>query len=80
MPSISGYAGMGYAIDLIEVYYYTPSDVVNGVGYLRAKYRVSPTNGSFYPYQFDNEKTNGQDGYAGYPGKAIDQFQLTLSK
>ncbi|MEE0871882.1 MAG: CHAP domain-containing protein, partial [Ruminococcus sp.] len=78
--SNNGYAGMGYAIDLIEVYYYTPSDVVNGVGYLRAKYRVSPTNGSFYPYQFDNEKTNGQDGYAGYPGKAIDQFQLTLSK
>ena len=25
-------------------------------------------------------KTNGQDGYAGYPGKAIDQFQLTLAK
>ena len=68
------------AIDLIEVYYYSPSDVVNGVGYLRAKYRVSPTNGSFYAYQFDNEKTNGQDGYAGYPGKAIDQFQLTLAK
>ena len=76
----NGYAGMGYSIDLVEVYYYTPSDVVNGVGYLRAKYRVSPTNGSFYAYQFDNEKTNGQDGYAGYPGKAIDQFQLTLTK
>ena len=45
-----------------------------------AKYRVSPTNGSFYPYQFDNEKMNGQDGYAGYTGKAIDRFQLTLAK
>ena len=78
--NINGYAGMGYAIDLVEVYYFTPTDVVNGVGYLRAKYRVSPTNGSFYDYQFDNEKTNGQDGYAGYPGKTIDQFQLTLSK
>ena len=76
----NGYAGMGYSIDLVEVYYYTPSDVVKGVGYLRAKYRVSPTNGSFYPYQYDNEKTNGQDGYAGYPSKAVDQFQLTLAK
>ncbi len=78
--SNNGYAGMGYAIDLVEVYYYTPSDVVNGIGYLRAKYRVSPTNSGFYDYQFDNEKTNGQDGYAGYPGKADDQFQLTLAK
>ena len=33
-----------------------------------------------FNYQFDNEKTNGQDGYAGYLGKTIDQFQLTLSK
>ena len=24
----NGYAGMGYSIDLVEVYYYTPSDVV----------------------------------------------------
>ena len=78
--SNNGYAGMGYAIDLVEVYYYTPSDVVNGIGYLRAKYRVSPTNSGFYDYQFDNEKTNGQDGYAGYPSKAVDQFQLTLAK
>ena len=76
----NGYAGMGYAIDLVDVYYFTPADVVKGVGYLRAKYRVSPTNGSFYAYQYDNEKTNGQDGYAGYTGKAIDQFQLTLAK
>ena len=35
---------------------------------------------AFYAYQYDNEKTNGQDGYAGYTGKAIDQFQLTLAK
>ena len=76
----NGYAGMDYSIDLVEVYYFTPADVVKGVGYLRAKYRVSPTNGSFYAYQYDNETKNGQDGYAGYTGKAIDQFQLTLAK
>lgn len=76
----NGYAGNGYAIDLVEVYFYTPSSIVGSTGYLRAKYRVSPVNGEFYDYQFDNEKTSGQDGYAGSAGKAIDRLQLTLSK
>ena len=34
----------GHPIDCIEVYYYTPSDIVSKSGYLRAKYRVSPVN------------------------------------
>lgn len=74
----NGYAGNGKPIDAVEVYYTTPSDIAKS-GYLRAKYRVSPLNGNFYDYQYDNEKTGGQDGYAGSFGKTIDRLQLTLS-
>lgn len=79
--SINGYAGNGKAIDAIEVYYTTPSDLKSSLGYyLRAKYRVSPLNGSYYSYQYDNEKTNGQDGYAGAIGTSIDRLQIILSR
>lgn len=74
----NGYAGNGKPIDAIEVYYSTPSDIVKTRGYLVAKYHVAPINGSYYDYQYDNEKTNNQDGYAGCFGKAIDKFQLIL--
>ena len=76
----SKYAGNGKAIDAIEVYYYTPSDLAKTNGYYRAKYRVSPTGGGYFSYQYDTEKTNGQDGYAGSFGKTIDRLQITLSK
>lgn len=76
----NGYAGNGKAIDAVEAYYSTPSDVAKSIGYLRAKYRVAPMNGGYYSWQYDNEKTGKQDGYAGYLGKAIDRFQLTLEK
>ena len=75
----NGYAGNGKPIDAIEVYYYTPEAVRNAHGYLRAKYRVSPLNGSYYPYQYDDETSSGQDGYAGEFGKMIDRLQITLS-
>ena len=75
----NGYAGNGKPIDAIEVYYYTPEAVRNAHGYLRAKYRVSPLNGSYYPYQYDDEISSGQDGYAGEFGKTIDRLQITLS-
>ena len=68
-------------IDAIEVYYNTPSDLKNSLGYyLKAKYRVSPTGGNYYSYQYDNEKGNGQDGYAGMFGKSIDRVQIVLAK
>ena len=76
----NGYAGNGKAIDAIEVYYFTPTDVAQKNGYLRAKYRVAPIGGKYYSWQYDNEKTGGQDGYAGSFGKAIDWLQITLSK
>lgn len=78
--SANGYAGDGKPIDAVEVYYTTPSDVVKSQGYFRAKYHVSPLNSGYYSYQYDNEKTNGQDGYAGSFGKSIDRLQITLSK
>lgn len=72
----NGYAGNGKAIDAIEVYYNTPSDIISKYGYQKAQYRVSPINGSYYDWQYDNETVNNQDGYAGCFGKAIDRFQL----
>ncbi len=76
----NGYAGDKKLIDAVEVYYETPAEIVNKRGYLKAKYRVSPIGGSYYDWQYDEEKTGGQDGYAGLFGKTIDRFQITLSK
>lgn len=73
---INGYAGNGQIIDAIEVYYSTPADIVNKYGYQKAQYRISPVNGNYYSWQYDNETGNGQDGYAGYFGVAMDRFQL----
>lgn len=71
----NGYAGNGKPIDAVEVYYYTPNSIRP---YKKAKYRVAPVGGSYYPWQYDNEKTNGQDGYAGSFGNAIVKLQLTI--
>ena len=73
--SAKGYAGNGKPIDAIQVYYYTPE----GIPYRKAKYRVSPLNGGYYPWQYDTETQNGQDGYAGLFGKQIDRFQLEIA-
>lgn len=72
----NGYAGNGQVIDAVRVYYNTPADYAAQYGYQKAQYRVSPMNGSYWPWQFDNETGGGQDGYAGMIGKAIDRFQL----
>lgn len=78
--SKNGYSGNGKAIDAIQVYYTTPSDLVKSSGYYKAKYRVSPLKKGFYSYQYDTEKSSKQDGYAGAYGVKIDRLQLTLSK
>lgn len=68
---INGYAGNGKdIIDAIEVYYYTPENIRP---YKKAKYKV---NG--YSWQYDNEKTNGQDGYAGVFGVNATKFQIVI--
>ena len=69
----NGYAGDGRQIDAIEVYYYTPEDIINTSGYKRAKYRVNS-----YGWQYDNETSNGQDGYAGVFGKNVVKFQIII--
>ncbi len=66
----SGYAGDGKPIDAVEVYYYTPSDIKP---YKKAKYKVND-----YPYQYDNEIANGQDGYAGVFGVNVVKFQIII--
>ena len=67
---INGYAGNGNVIDCVECYYYTPDDIRP---YKKAKYKVND-----YPYQYDNEKTNGQDGYAGVYGISATKFQIVI--
>ena len=72
----NGYAGNGKVIDAVRVYYNTPADYAAQYGYQKAQYRVSPLNGSYWPWQYDNETGGGQDGYAGAFGYALDKFQL----
>lgn len=77
---IKGYAGCGLVIDAIDVYYITSSVTRKKHGKpLKAKYRVSPVGKNYYSNQYDNETHNGQDGYAGAFGKAIDRVQITLA-
>lgn len=66
----NGYAGNNKPIDAVEVYYYTPSDIRP---YKKAKYKVNN-----FDWQYDNEKTNGQDGYAGQFGTNINKFQIEI--
>ena len=71
---LNGYAGNGQPIDALEVYYTTP----NGMSIKKAKYRIAPCGGDYYPWQYDNETSNGQDGYAGMFGKAIGKIQIII--
>lgn len=72
----NGYAGNGKVIDAVRVYYNTPADYAAQYGYQKAQYRVSPLNGDYWTWQYDNETGGGQDGYAGAFGYALDKFQL----
>lgn len=74
--SEAGWAGDGVTpVDAVEVYYHTPDNIRP---YKRAKYRVSPLNSGYYDWQYDNETSGGQDGYAGEFGRTIDRFQLIV--
>ena len=73
----NGFAGrtnLDMDVDAVEIYYFTPQ----GKPYKKACYQVSPINGNYYPVQYDNETTNGQDGYAGKIGKSIDRLLISL--
>lgn len=67
-----GYAGIGKPVDAVEIIY-------SGSSY-QALYRVSPVGGGYFDWQRGDEKTGGQDGYAGLYGKAIDRIQIKLAK
>ena len=66
----NGYSGNGKIIDAIEVYYSTPDNIRP---YKKAKYKVND-----YSWQYDNEKNNNQDGYAGKFGTNITKFQILI--
>lgn len=66
----NGYAGNGTPIDRLEVYYYTPSNIRP---YKKAKYKVNN-----FDWQYDNEKTKGQDGYAGAKGVVATKIQIVI--
>lgn len=84
----NGYAGNGYSIEAVEVYYYTPDTLLYNEaphyqaftenGYKYAYYRVSTTGNDYFPYQTDNERNDGQDGYAGIYGRKVDRFQIMI--
>lgn len=73
--SKNGYAGNGKPIDAVEIYYYTPNGIKPAK---KAKYRVAPVNKGYYSWQLDDEKTNGQDGYAGLFGREIGKVQVVI--
>ena len=66
----NGYAGDDRVIDSVEIYYYTPNDIRP---FKRAKYKVNN-----YDWQYDDEKTNNQDGYAGVFGVTATKLQVTI--
>lgn len=70
---VNGYAGNGTPIDALQIQYTAPSGKKFSV-----KYRVSPLNGNYYPYQVGTAKTGGMDGYAGVRGKKLDRLQIVL--
>ena len=67
--------GDGSPIEAIELYYDTPE----GNECKRVVYAVSSTErDEFYPVQYDDETSYGQDGYAGIPGIPIDKFRAWI--
>ena len=84
----NGYAGNGHSIEAVEVYYYTLDTLLYNEaphyqaipedGYKYAYYRVSTTGNDYFPYQTDNERNDGQDGYAGIYGRKVDRFQIVI--
>lgn len=75
----NGYAGDdAIAIDAIEVIYNTDTNKTGGK-YYKVKYQVKAKgNSSYWSNQYDNEKTNGQDGYAGSFGSPIVEVKMNL--
>jgi N-acetyl-anhydromuramyl-L-alanine amidase AmpD len=73
----TGFAGdLAREIDAVQVYYYTPDDIRP---YRKILYRVDTVNRSaYFAWQSDTDTDNGQDGYAGKIGEAIDRIQMII--
>lgn len=69
---ISGWAGNGEPIALVEAYYFTPNNIRP---YQYAYYKVNN-----YPYQKDLIKGNGFDGFGGVKGVPMTKFQMYIGK
>ena len=67
----NGYAGNGRVIDAVQVVYHPPVGSNQ-----KAQYRISPVKRGYYSWQYNDETTGGQDGYAGAFGIPMDRFQL----
>ena len=76
--AVNGYAGNGKVIDALRTYYSTPGDIIEESGYKKAKYRVATVERDYYSWQYDDETSGGQDGYAGMFGKPIDRVQIVI--
>lgn len=66
----NGFAGEGKVIDAIEIYFFTPDDIRPCQ---KAMYRAND-----FSWQYDNEKCQGQDGYAGLFGVPITELRLCI--
>lgn len=71
LDAINGYAGNGKPIDAIEI-------ILSNENNFKIEYRVSPLGKEYYSWQTNNDKTGGQDGYAGLFGKKIDRVQMKI--
>ena len=70
----NGYAGNGKPIDAIQIIY-TPKKGQKQ----RAKYRIMASGKTAYwSWQYNNETTGEQDGYAGAFGTGITRFQMEI--
>ena len=72
----NGFAGDNKVIDAVRVYYKTPKEIIQSHGYQQAQYRTSQMNLGYGKWQYDDETQNGQNGFTGSFGTAIDRFQL----
>lgn len=72
----AGYSANDKPITGLRVYYKSPKSP-----YYEAKYRVSVIGSTgYYDYQYDDDTTNGMDGYAGDLKKSIDKVEISLVK
>lgn len=67
---MNGYAGNGYTIDCIQIYYETPSDIRP---YKYAKYKCNS-----YDWQVDTQTGSGMDGFAGNYGYAMYKLWVNI--